>query len=88
MKTYVFGIGGTGARVIKSFVMLMSAGIDMHTDEIVPIFIDPDNAAADLTRTVTVLRSYQIINEHILFTKTWKINSLKRGSVNLFQVLK
>lgn len=69
MKTYVFGIGGTGARVIKSLVMLMSAGIDMHTDEIVPIFIDPDNAAADLTRTVTVLRSYQIINEHILFTK-------------------
>ena len=30
MKTYVFGIGGTGARVIKSLVMLMSAGIDMH----------------------------------------------------------
>ena len=24
MKTYVFGIGGTGARVIKSLVMLMS----------------------------------------------------------------
>ena len=83
MKTYVFGIGGTGARVIKSLVMLMSAGIDMHTDEIVPIFIDPDNAAADLTRTVTVLR----MSTYCLQT-TWKINSLKRGSVNLFQVLK
>lgn len=54
MKTYIFGIGGTGARVIKSLLMLITAGIDIHTDEVVPIFIDPDNAAADLTRTVTI----------------------------------
>lgn len=72
MKTYIFGIGGTGARVIKSLLMLITAGIDIHTDEVVPIFIDPDNAAADLTRTVTILRSYQTINEQMQFTSDIK----------------
>lgn len=72
MKTYIFGIGGTGARVIKSLLMLISAGVDINTDEVIPIFIDPDNAAADLTRTVTIMRSYQMINEQIQFTNDIK----------------
>lgn len=72
MKTYIFGIGGTGARVIKSFLMLMTAGVDIQTDEVIPIFIDPDNAAADLTRTVNIMRSYQMINEQIQFTNDIK----------------
>ena len=49
MKTYIFCIGGTGARVMKSLAMLLATGVEIHTDEIVPIFIDPDASAADLT---------------------------------------
>lgn len=68
MKTYIFCIGGTGARVMKSLVMLLATGVQIDTDEIVPIFIDPDAAAADLTRTVSLLREYKYMNELLHFT--------------------
>ena len=64
-KLYIFGIGGTGARVLKSLTMLLAAGINIDTDEIVPIVIDPDHAAAELTRTVKLMRDYNKIYNRI-----------------------
>jgi hypothetical protein len=63
-KLYVFGIGGTGSRVLKSLTMLMAAGIKIQDNagqscEIVPIVIDPDHAAADLTRTIKLMQDYK-----------------------------
>lgn len=72
MKTYIFGIGGTGARVMKSLAMLLATGVEIKTDEIVPIFIDPDASAADLTRTISFLQEYKYINEHLHFTRDMK----------------
>lgn len=69
MKTYIFGIGGTGARVIKSLTMLLSAGVEINTDEVVPVFIDTDAAAANLTETVTLLEDYKSINESLQFAE-------------------
>ena len=63
-KLYVFGIGGTGARVVKSLTMLLASGIKTKYD-IVPILIDPDRAGGDLNRTVKVLREYQLIQKEI-----------------------
>ena len=63
-KLYVFGIGGTGARVVKSLTMLLASGIKTSYD-IVPILIDPDRAGGDLNRTVKVLRDYQLIQKEI-----------------------
>ena len=40
-KIYIFGIGGTGSRVIKSLTMLLASGVQMDSDAIVPIIIDP-----------------------------------------------
>lgn len=60
-KLYVFGIGGTGSRVIKSLTMLLASGVRMKSDAIVPIIIDPDVAAADLTRTVDLMHTYNNI---------------------------
>ena len=57
-KLYVFGIGGTGSRVLKSLTMLLAAGVKINADEIVPVIIDPDHASADLARTVKLLRNY------------------------------
>ena len=37
-KLYVFGIGGTGSRVIRSLTMLLAAGVECN-DTIVPIII-------------------------------------------------
>ena len=63
-KLYVFGIGGTGARVIRSLTMLLASGIKSNHD-IVPILIDPDRAGGDLNRTVKLLREYQLIHNEI-----------------------
>jgi hypothetical protein len=69
-KLYVFGIGGTGSRVLKSLTMLMAAGVKIQDSEgspyeIVPIVIDPDHAAADLTRTVKLMQDYKKVYNRI-----------------------
>ena len=64
-KLYVFGIGGTGSRVLKSLTMLMAAGMKVNADEVVPIIIDPDLAAADLTRTVKLMQDYVKVRSRI-----------------------
>ena len=68
-KMYIFGIGGTGARVLRSFTMLMAAGVNIGADEIVPIIIDPDASNADLTRTVSLMNCYRSIRTSLSFTE-------------------
>jgi hypothetical protein len=41
-KMYVFAIGGSGSRVLKSLTMLLAAGVKCDVDTIVPIIIDKD----------------------------------------------
>ena len=67
-KLYVFGIGGTGSRVIKALTMLLSTGIDINNYEIVPIIIDPDESNGDVTRTIEILKSYQQLRNYLSFT--------------------
>lgn len=68
-KLYIFGIGGTGARVLRSFTMMMAAGVKIGADEIVPIIIDPDASNADLTRTVALMNNYRSIRSRLNFNK-------------------
>jgi hypothetical protein len=62
-KLYVFGIGGTGSRVIKALTMLLASGVKLENDFdiVVPIIIDPDTANGDLNRTTDILTKYQNI---------------------------
>ena len=69
-KLYVFAIGGTGSRVLRSLTMLSAAGVKIQANEIVPIIIDPDASNADLTRTVTLMNSYSTIRKGIVFNDT------------------
>lgn len=63
-KLYIFGIGGTGSRVLRALTMLLASGIECKANTIVPIIIDPDAAAADLTRTVELMKKYgQVYNK-------------------------
>jgi hypothetical protein len=65
-RLFIFAIGGTGSRVLKSLTMLLASGIKPHskTDfEIVPIIIDPHKSNDDLKRTARILGSYQAISE-------------------------
>lgn len=68
-KLYVFGIGGTGARVLRSFTMMMAAGVKIGADIICPIIIDPDASNADLTRTVDLMNKYKSIRSSLSFIK-------------------
>ena len=77
-KLYIFGIGGTGSRVLRSFTMMMAAGVKIGADEIVPIVIDPDAANADLTRTVALMNNYRNIRKHLSFPKENKNTFFKK----------
>ena len=68
-KLYIFGIGGTGARVLRSFTMMMAAGVKIGADEIIPIIIDPDASNADLTRTVQLMNNYRAVRDNLNFIK-------------------
>lgn len=73
-KIYIFGIGGTGARVIRSLTMLLASGVKMggNIDKVIPIIIDPDKSNGDLTRTVALLKTYKSIHGHLKFGKNSK----------------
>ncbi len=64
-KLFIFGIGGTGVRVIKSLVMLLAAGVDINASEIVPVIVDPHQSNEDLKRTVDLLENYQAIQNKL-----------------------
>ncbi len=60
-KLFLFGIGGTGNRVVKALTFLLAAGVDLGADELVPVFVDTDLAGGDLTRTKQLLTHYRAI---------------------------
>lgn len=63
-KLYIFGIGGTGSRVIRSLTMLLAAGVDMGKFQtVIPVIIDPDKDNGDLTRTIELLKLYKSIHD-------------------------
>jgi len=81
-KLYIFGIGGTGSRVLKSLTMLMAAGVKINMDEIVPIIIDPDHSAADLTRTVKLMEDYNKVYNKIAHDSS-RSNTFFNTKINL-----
>lgn len=60
MRVFIFGIGGTGSRVLRSLTMLLASGVKINQEDltIVPIVIDADAQNGDTTRTRDLLRSY------------------------------
>lgn len=58
-KLYIFAIGGTGSRVLRSLIMLLAAGVNCNkVNTIVPIVIDRDNSNGDFTRTKILIDTY------------------------------
>jgi hypothetical protein len=81
-KLYIFGIGGTGSRVIKSLTLMLASGVKLPGafNTIVPIIIDPDTANGDLNRTTDILTKYQEVRNTIKDGKNFfntKIETLK-----------
>ena len=66
-KLYVYAIGGSGSRVLRSLTMLLANGI-VCKDEIVPMIIDPDYSNGDLIRTTDLMRLYGEIHKSLQFS--------------------
>lgn len=67
-RLFIFAIGGTGSRVLKSLTMLLATGVKSNSEiefEIVPIIIDPHKSNEDLKRTERLLSNYQSISNQV-----------------------
>ncbi|WP_234734987.1 tubulin-like doman-containing protein [Tellurirhabdus bombi] len=62
MKLFLFGIGGTGARVLRSLTMLLAAGAKAPADlTIIPILLDMDMQNGDTERALRLVEQYRTI---------------------------
>ena len=67
-KTFIFAIGGTGARVLRSLTMLMAAGFkDMSGNPfngtICPLIIDYDEHNGDKDRAIECMKRYSAVHD-------------------------
>ena len=58
-KVFVFCIGGTGLRVMKSITMLMAGGMSTNGYTVIPIIIDPHLGLRERGNLNNLLDSYQ-----------------------------
>ena len=76
-RVFVFCIGGTGLRVMKSIIMLLASGLKTNGYQIVPIVIDPHQDLKEKTELDALIASYQKIYNATVGEKTEnKDNSL------------
>lgn len=64
-RLFVFGIGGTGARVLKSLTMLLAAGVKTSGFDIIPIIIDPHKDLPELMDCKNMLRLYAKLHQSL-----------------------
>ena len=57
-RLFVFGIGGSGERVMRSLVMLVAGGMEMNCGTIVPVLIDSDEKSCALTKVCELIDAY------------------------------
>ena len=79
MNLYIFAIGGSGSRVLRSLTMLLASGVETQST-IIPIIVDPDNSNGDLDRAVSGLRAYEELRSELSFDS---IYSSKFFSANI-----
>ncbi len=64
-RLFLFCIGGTGSRVLKSLVYLLAAGVRFPVRELIPIIIDPDKDNGDVEQVIRLLNHYREIRSQI-----------------------
>lgn len=83
-KLFVFAIGGTGERVLRSFTMVLASGAPTFDNyEVFPIIIDYDTDNADKARTVKLLQNYAAVHD-AAFTRHSAASDLKGQSGQFF----
>ena len=64
-RLFVFGIGGSGARVLKSLTILLASGVKVNGYTIVPILIDPHQSMPEFNSCKELMKTYSNINERL-----------------------
>lgn len=83
-KLFLFAIGGTGERVLRSTTMLLAAGVPAFNGyDIYPIIIDYDADNKDKNRARDILKHYQIINR--IAYANHPLSSMPQGDKNMGQ---
>lgn len=79
-RLFLFCIGGTGARILKSLIFLMASGVDIKASSIIPMIIDPDRSNGDLSRTLSILETYSEVRKY-LESSDFKHNSFFKTKI-------
>lgn len=66
MKVYIFAIGGTGARVLRSLAYCLASGMQRipNGTSFIPMIIDYDKTNGDKLRTERVLTAYRQVRQY------------------------
>lgn len=75
-KVFVFCIGGTGIRVMKSITMLMAGGMSTNGYTVVPIILDPHLDLEEKKNLHTLIESYKNIYNRSINNGSSTLNHL------------
>lgn len=98
-RLFIFAIGGTGSRVLRSLNFLLAAGIDGLTSqtEIFPLIIDYDKQNGDKSKTLDCINNYRAVrrafekhpneNDEFFMTNILKIGDMVPKSKTTFELV-
>lgn len=75
-KVFVFCIGGTGIRVMKSITMLMAGGMSTNGYTVVPIILDPHLDLEEKKNLHSLIDNYESIYKQSINNGTSTLNHL------------
>lgn len=76
-KVFVFCVGGTGIRVMKSITMLMAGGMSTNGYTVVPVILDPHLDLEEKKNLHSLLDVYEEIYKRSISNGNSTLNSLK-----------
>lgn len=75
-RVFVFCIGGTGLRVMKSITMLLAAGMDAKGYTIVPVLIDPHMDLEEKRNLQNLIGDYETIYNNVILSDGQRYNPI------------
>ena len=76
-RVFVFCIGGTGLRVMKSVTMLLAAGMDAKGYTVVPVLIDPHMDLEEKRNLQNLIGEYESVHNSIVYSGDKLLDPLK-----------
>ena len=75
-RVFVFCIGGTGLRVMKSITMLLAAGMDAKGYTVVPVLIDPHMDLEEKRNLQTLIGEYETVYNNVILSDGKRLNPI------------